>query len=217
MFMNTFAFSRFRIRLVLALGILLPGSGFLAAQTRFGAEFPFRQEISFGVGTLPFVSSFGEFPLLDNQNVGGMGDLYDVYRTRYTDVSFLPVLSLNYRYALAERISIGVNLSATRAWGKGYNVVSGTDAAKKEITAFYLMPQFRYDYLVSRNWHLFGHVDLGAGYWSGKEDVEKISKVLFAGELVPIGATFGRRFFGGAELVVGTVTYGFRGSIGYRF
>ena len=75
---------------------------------------------------------------------------------------------------MAERISIGVNLSATRAWGKGYNVVSGTDAAKKEITAFYLMPQFRYDYLVSRNWHLFGHVDLGAGYWTGRKMGENL-------------------------------------------
>lgn len=206
----------------LALSLLLAGSCFLPATAQRRAEPFYRQEISFGIGNMPFLSEFGEsgigeFPRLENRRVGYSGDLYDVYRTRFTQIRCIPVLSLDYRYSLARRVSLGADLSATRVWGQGYNLVSGTEAAKKEITAFYLIPRFRYDYLVSRNWRLFGHVGLGAGWWTGREDMEKISKVVFAGELVPIGVTFGRRFFGGAELVYGTVTFGVRASVGYRF
>lgn len=208
----------FSKRIRLALGLVLAASCFLPVRAQHRAEPFYRQEISFGVGSLPFVSVVNnEFPRLENRKYGYDGDLYEVYRTRYTSVQYLPVLTLNYRRYLTERISLGMNLNATRVWGKGYNVVSGADASKKDITALYLMPQLRCDYIVRGPWRLFGHVDLGAGYWNGREDRERISKIEFAGELVPFGVNFGRRFFCGAEMVVGYVTYGFRGSIGYRF
>lgn len=207
-------------RIILAASVLLFFPLF-AAEAQVCVRHGYRQEVSFGLGGVPFLSIGGsnstEFPTLDDRTGDSGGDLHDVYKTRFTNVRFVPVFSVDYRYNVTRNVSFGVSMSATRVWGKGYNVVFGTEAAKKNITAVYLIPQVRYSYYVYGPWLLYGNLGFGGGYFRGKEETERISRLVFVCESVPLGIRFGRRFFAGAELVVGMATYGGRGCVGWRF
>ncbi len=167
------------------------------AQERVAKNFP-RNEFRAGVAWCPFVSSWGFFT---NENVRISQD-----GGAYTDNCKIPYFSVSYEYYFKKWFSLSgvVGTSAT------YRQVKMNSEAQweREVTgtlAFIVMPRFTF---FSRDWvRLYAALSLGV----------YLPHLCPSAQIVPLGVSFGSKFFGFAEIGAGTDYLGGNFGVGYRF
>ena len=120
----------------------------------------------------------------------------------------LPTFSVEYLRYLNSKNALGFSFSY------GCPVINVSKNPALVTSYFALQGKYRFVYFSKENFNLYGEVGLGADLFISDSDVFPF----FAGQLSPIGISFGSdKFFGNAEIGIGT-----EGSIlllgcGFRF
>ena len=154
-----------------------------------------KNEISFKCGMLPILE-YG-FSLMS----------VNVPQEEIEYIS-LPTFSVEYLRYLNSKNALGFSFSY------GFPVINVSKNPALVTSYFALQGKYRFVYLNKENIKLYGEVGLGADLFLSDSDVFSF----FAGQLSPIGISFGSdKFFGNAEIGIGT-----EGSIllfgcGFRF
>ena len=114
--------------------------------------------------------------------------------------------------------SLNLNLGFNHLWNDTYSVVYEDLRGKDKSTFVYFLPEAKFSYFVRRNVSLYSSVGVGLSYLSYNLSSRNYEDSLkFDFQLVPIGVSFGHKFFGFVEAGLGTLYLGGKVGVGYRF
>ena len=120
----------------------------------------------------------------------------------------LPTLSVEYLRYLNSKNALGFTFSY------GCPVINVSKNPTLVTSYFALQGKYRFVYLSKENFNLYGEVGLGSDLFINNSDVFPF----FAGQLSPIGISFGSdKFFGNAEIGIGTEGSFLLFGCGFRF
>ena len=207
-------------KLIFALALTLIAAGQAFAQADAAAQAFARTDAEPQAADTPFALRAGAayFPSVPTL-VSIFGAFFRAVTLKENErikMNILPCFSLEGQYSLSKRISVGIDLAYAHSFYTVYDKTTG-DTVKEDLHLSYLgiMPEFRYNYLIRKNFRLYGIaqagllLDLAAG--------ADAKKVFGNFEVVPIGMEFGGRLFGFFELGAGLSYSGVRAGAGWRF
>lgn len=136
-------------------------------------------------------------------------DLYSLYEPQ-TRVTTGPVLTFDYNYSVLKWLSVGAQVHYNRLEVKSFTrIENSTDIYMSDMFSF--LPEVKLRIPSPAHFRLYGRVAMGVSF-------APRFNTRFAYDLVPLGIEWaGRRVYGTAELVYGSVIKGGRIGIGYRF
>ena len=176
-------------KIVCILGFILVLSNFVVAQENA------KNEISFKCGIFPILE-YG-FSLMS----------VNVPQEKMEHIS-LPTFSVEYLRYLNSKNALGFSVSY------GCPVINVSKNPTLVTSYFALQGKYRFVYLSKENFNLYGEVGLGSDLFISDYDVFPF----FAGQLSPIGISFGSdKFFGNAEIGIGTEGSFLLLGCGFRF
>ena len=164
-----------------------------------------RLDIRAGWGAMPFVNVL----LYGISSLNHLSDDKSEDKSKRDSGIATGDLSLDIAFRVNRRMSAGVDMS----W-QGYSSSKGGETASHTMNVFSIMPQVTVNYLSGEKFTLYGKAEAGAALYA--YDCSGTS-VHFAFQLAPIGVTFGRRFYGFAELSAGLLYQGGKVGVGFRF
>lgn len=201
--------------LVSALFILFLICGSAAAQTDSLSTSHNTWDIRLGVSAVPVssvqVNRYPSYYVADKQ-------LHNMYGDYSGPLTSSPNFTAEAMVHLSRKSAFGVAVSACFHNYRIFSAVEN-DEQVSSITsaALYVLPTYRLYYLNKDMVRLYGNVSLGlTSYFNTDISGSKyIPQVAF--NISPIGVEVGRRWFGFAELGVGTVYCGVSLGVGYKF
>lgn len=120
-------------------------------------------------------------------------------------------LDLNF----SGRCAFSVDLGVTVLWKEMSDGITRKPAGYSRTgVALHLLPQLRFYYLKRPVVRLYGDVGLGMTKYFGEDFRNRIA---VDAQFSPFGIELGKKFFGFAELGIGTTYSGLRGGVGYKF
>lgn len=201
-------------RLLFIIYLLLLCPVIMSAGERKGKkpDFPFKYEFRLG---------WCGFPALDDLNFSGYNDYQIHYDTPISDVFSDydgPVymtgnIMAEMNFHMKRWFTLSVGLAADGMWKSFYDVHTEEKTGTSRGCSFTILPQARFNWLNRDLVRMYSSV--GLGLTAGSFD--DVSGVYRATQLVPVGITVGRRFFGFAEIGYGTLFIGGMFGVGYRF
>ena len=169
-----------------------------------------KHDIRIGVGTVSLVTLFA----LDDWGYYDTGLPYDFRSemanadTYLTPRMFVGNYSLSYTYKDRRWLSYGGTavFGASTRWRK--NSITGEKIDNLSYYCLSIMPTVRFDWFYREKVQLYSTVSVGV--------ITDFDEVYPWGDLTLFGCSFGRKFFGFAEVGMGTAGW-LRAGIGYRF
>lgn len=154
--------------------------------------------------------------------------LRDIYSDYNGPTRTTGAIGIGFDYAVCRWFSVSADLTVTLLWHDSYDSITNQQVRGGTGAAIYLLPRAKFMYMNRRNVRLYGSLGVGAAKYVGFPKLSysyaSDSGVHFVdnslrpcGEFSPIGIEVGRKFFGFAELGVGTLYYGLQAGIGYKF
>ena len=164
----------------------------------------------------------------DNHRSYGRGvSLSDIYADYNGVTRSSGALCLGADYVFARWFALSADLSATVVWHDVCDGVSGHKTGTKSGVVLCLMPQAKFIYLNRPTVRLYGKLGLGVVKYFGFDrrnwdsvdgDVQFYDNSFTPGiQSAPFGIELGRKFFGFAEIGVGTLYRGISAGLGYKF
>ena len=181
-----------------------------------------RFEINFGYGLAP-VSQANRF----NTGWTNYGSLASIYRPYASEVKMTGAFSAEFGYRTGKRWTISVMASYNHVFGANsiqayqtdgsYSVSMSSSNVNGNCIAF--IPRWRFDYIIKPGFRMYSSVGIGYGlYFNYSTDDEYYYEPIQPeAQLVPLGISFGRKWFGLVETGIGTQYMGGRIGFGYRF
>lgn len=172
-------------------------------------EFTPKHDIRAGVGAMSLVTSFA----LDNWGYADCtvrdfrSDMANA-ETHLTPRMFVGNYSLSYTYHDRRWLSYGGTavFGASTRWRK--DSITGEKIDNLSNYCLSIMPTVRFDWFYREKVQLYSTVSIGV--------VTDFDEAYPWGDLTLVGCSFGRKFFGFAEVGMGTAGW-LRAGIGYRF
>ncbi len=193
--------------LVFSTGLKASAQGTLLKEARY--------EVNLTVGIVPcaLVSS-KEFP--DRGN-GGFRELYSFYEPYFVcDMS--PEVSLDANVLLKKWLKVGGKMVYSTVWGDRIDPKTDRTLYRKEFSDITISGQVRFTFYEKLPFRAYAGVAAGATYRHGDDHGERISRLLPAYEVVPIGYQIAyRSTYAIIECAFGSMVLGGRFGIGYRF
>ena len=181
-----------------------------------------RFEINGGYSLAPLVQA-------DRFNTGWIntGTLTSIFRPYTTEVKMTGAFSAEFGYRTGKRWTISVMASYNHVFGANsiqayrtdgsYSVSMSSSNVNGNCIAF--IPRWRFDYIIKPGFRMYSSVGIGYGlYFNYSTDDEYYYEPIQPeAQLVPLGISFGRKWFGLVETGIGTQYMGGRIGFGYRF
>ena len=172
------------------------------------SEFTPKHDIRVGVGSMSLVTSFALDdwgccePVIDFRSDMARAETY------LTPRMFVGNYSLSYTYKDRRWLSYGGTavFGASTRWRK--NSITGEKIDNLSYYCLSIMPTVRFDWFYREKVQLYSTVSVGV--------ITDFDEVYPWGDLTLFGCSFGRKFFGFAEVGMGTAGW-LRAGIGYRF
>ena len=188
---------------------------------------PGRWSVRFGAGmSSPFTLDM--FLCGPSASETGLG-LSGYYGDYHGPTRSSGVYSIGGEYLLARWFAVAADVSVEALWHDLYDGITDMKTGRSTGVAVSAVAQAKFLYANRPAFRLYGYLGLGFVSYSGFDALETVYRddygnVRFggdtfrlAGQFVPIGVEFGRRFFGFAEAGLGSMFCGFRAGFGYRF
>lgn len=175
-----------------------------AGHSQTGSQYKVH-EISVGVSPVPFWASV----MTDWEWNDDKGIIGNVYGEKHGKARKVPMISVAYNHYLKKWLSLNTRLSYS---GQYSYIYSGADSKRDRLdvsASLTLIEMVNFTYLNKENVRLYSSVGLGLSAYSGT--------LLPAIQLSYFGVSFGKKFFGFAELGGGTEYFAVHGGLGYRF
>lgn len=181
-----------------------------------------RFEISGGFGMAPLVQA-------DRFNSGyiSTGTLASIFRPYNAEVKMTGAFSAEFGFRTGRRWSISLMASCNHVSGSTLRQVTGSgdsySAAFKTSNvngnSIAVIPRWRYDYIIKPGFRMYSSFGMGFGLYLNyhSEDVDYDTPLQGEVQLVPLGISFGRKWFGLVETGFGSQYVGGRIGFGYRF
>lgn len=171
-------------------------------------EFVPKHDIRIGVGTMSLVTSFAldevgcVEPIPNFRHDIAVGDSY------LTPRMFIGNYTLSYTYQDRRWLQYGGKavFGASTRWRK--DAYTGEKIENQSYYCLSIMPSVRFNWFYREKVQLYSTVSIGV--------VTDFEEAYPWGDLTLFGCSFGRKFFGFAEIGLGTAGW-LRGGIGYRF
>lgn len=156
-----------------------------------------------------YLGGFNSQYLGYNVNTSYSADLYSMYEPRVS-VSTGPVFTFDYNYAILSWLSVGAQFHYNHLDVSKVTWIDG-NYERFSRNMYSILPEAKLRIPSSEHFRLYGKVALGLSFASQLG-------ARFAYDVVPIGCEWaGKRVYGTAELVYGSVVKGGRIGIGFRF
>ena len=173
------------------------------------SEFTPKHDIRAGVGTMSLVTTFAldDWGCADCLVVDFRRDMANA-DTYLTPRMFVGNYSLSYTYKDRRWLSYGGTavFGASTRWRK--NSITGEKIDNLSYYCLSIMPTVRFDWFYREKVQLYSTISVGV--------ITDFDEVYPWGDLTLFGCSFGRKFFGFAEVGMGTAGW-LRAGIGYRF
>lgn len=181
-----------------------------------------RFEINFGYGLAP-VSQANRF----NTGWTNYGSLASIYRPYASEVKMTGAFSAEFGYRRSPRWLTSMMISYNHVFNsstfQSYTSENGpsyySSMSKVNGNSLAFIPRLRYDYIVRPGFRLYSSIGIGFGFYFKYtvDDEFNYELVQPEAQLVPVGLSFGRKWFGLFETGIGTQYIGGRLGFGYRF
>ena len=172
-------------------------------------EFTPKHDIRAGVGTMSLVTSFAldDWGCADCTVRDFRSDMANA-ETHLTPRMFVGNYSLSYTYKDRRWLSYGGTavFGASTRWRK--DSITGEKIDNLSYYCLSIMPTVRFDWFYREKVQLYSTVSVGV--------ITDFDEAYPWGDLTLVGCSFGRKFFGFAEVGMGTAGW-LRAGIGYRF
>lgn len=193
----------------------------------------FRHEFRIGLGGFPVgaVLAGGHTTWAEGVFIPQGFSPNDRYRDyRESGISYGTLL-LQYDYNFRKWFAISTNVGLDLLHGPLYDGYTHERKGWQRAWGVDFYPEFRFTYFTRPAVRIYSSIGIGAGlyhnfntgfnrWYDSKTDSYSFDDPWSAipiFQLMPFGITFGRRFFGFAELQMGTLVLGGRAGVGYRF
>ena len=210
--------------LLCAMPALLLSSREATAQEGRSRMFGFLDELTVGFGGAPAGFVFEDGSNTDEYYYGSYSylntDLSGLYTPTVKNSVYSPVLFLETGTYLTSWLRLGLHLGYYHNRGESFLPISGDVTRSYSYKNFFILPQAKFIWLDSSlGYYLYSGVDVGCKLVRGHDGEDKISKVGFAGDLIPFGLSImGKKAVSiSFESVFGSEVMGGRLSISYRF
>lgn len=141
--------------------------------------------------------------------------LASIYKDFHKGVRSSGCATASLDVIITRRIAITVDLGTAFFWKDMCDGITRQPNGIRNVGAsISFLPQFRFYYLVRPVIRLYGNAGFGITQYIGKDFNSSFEP---AAQLSPFGIELGRKFFGFAEMGIGTALAGIRGGIGYAF
>jgi len=138
--------------------------------------------------------------------------------------TFFATVDLNFAKWFTLAISVGFN----SMWHENFKAITNESLGTSRGTAIYLIPEARIFYMNRPLVRLYGSIGLGVekyfgydqlqySYTTSDRTVSVNNSFKLSSQFVPFGIEVGKKFFGFVEAGFGTLYYGARGGVGYKF
>lgn len=217
-------------RVVIACAASFAAALFSGVQTNAAEPDPsLKFEVRIGV-SLPCCSPVSNSLMTDSYGCIGSGSyswdgkLSHMFADYDGAVYSTGTVSAEFSYIFRKWLTFSMGIGYDHYWKNIYDGLDDSLDGRADAGVLHLMPLARFTYLSHRNVKLYSGAGLGVSYYTNYNS----GKTLF-GELgiygvwypmiqtIPVGVSFGNRFFGFAELGLGTVWCGLRAGVGCRF
>lgn len=136
----------------------------------------------------------------------------DFYSEKMGTVRFHGLYSVKFEYHPWKRISFGGDFSYGGMSGDAYYGFDSKNTTTKWGHAFYILPEVRFYYYLTKTTQLSGAFMGGVGLYSGMDRT-----CSGAWQIIPVSFTIGGKLYGKAELTFGSIINGVNFGVGYRF
>lgn len=161
------------------------------------------------------IHDYGDM-LFDSGNNLHTGDLCDIYEPHYSYKSS-PVVTVTYHYLLKDWLRVGAQTNWGLVAGRVWYEMGNRPTQNFKQSTLSLLPEVKLCVPGRRHFRLYAKAAAGLQLNLGQR-MAGAGPVGFAWDVVPIGAEWGGfRFYGNAEVSLGSVLRGGRIGIGYRF
>ena len=183
----------------------------------------YRYEFNIGWGGFPVLdaTNFSNYNFLSAPEVDffGPGTISDIY-SPYTGPTYSTgVLSAEFNIQFKKWFALGLQANFDGLWATAFSSETGERMGNCGGIVFSFLPYARFTYLNRPVVKLYSAVGLGVGVGYRKYDFSGFDSTIVypSFQMTPIGIMVGKRLYGLFELGIGTVYFGCRAGIGYRF
>lgn len=188
--------------LLLLLAGLVLSTGLLQAQG--------KSHLHISLGGAP-----AEFTSFQENQSGGIIDLYTMYEPQYVMNTEVPVFTLDYAVDMGRWFRLGLEMNYAELRGSVSYMLGNRPRMDFEKYILTALPELRLRIPSPRHFRLYCKAAAGVMVTMGKH---QDPPVRFAYDLVPIGAEWGgQKIYGLGELCWGNVIRGGRIGLGFRF
>jgi hypothetical protein len=190
-----------------------------SAQNKTGINY----EIRAGIGGFPLSAMSyyedGSFDVYDDNFCSSPWSLNSIYDSNHGRVYSTGTITAEFAMVFSKRFTLSFNLGINHFWTRSYTNLSQKHYRYSRSNAFYILPEARLSYLNHPRLKLYYSFGLGFGFYNNFKEMKKEDNAPVSIELqtVPIGIAIGGKTYGFAELGLGTMFFGGRVGIGYRF
>ena len=195
---------------VMLLGMALPAN----AQTSSGDVKGFNYEANLMVGVMQMAYDSDEFP----GHHWYKRDLSDIYDPYTGDPGFSAFYTADFNVYLTKWLKVGASAGYAKAWANVFDPRGNKKVGEKTLNDYSLLGQAKFTFINRQIFRMYAGIGAGASVWAGNDCGESDSKILPAGEWIPLGFRWmDHKISTTLEIVVGTRMGGIRGGLGYRF
>lgn len=181
-----------------------------------------RFEINGGYSLAPYAQA-------ERFNTGWIstGTLASIFRPYTAEVKMTGAFSAEFAYRAGRRWTISLMTSYNHVFSsqsiQAYKTEDGGSvsmrSAKVNGNCLAFIPRWRFDYIIKPGFRMYSSFGFGYGlYFNYTTDEEfGYEPIQPEAQLVPLGISFGRKWFGLVETGIGTQYMGGRIGFGYRF
>ena len=190
----------------------------------FSNRLPYRYEVNIGWAGYPgssalsdcFSDLFYDRYVNSTSPSGSMGDIYADYAgPLYSTGNIAAEFNIQFKKWFA----LGLQANFDGLWATAFSSETGERMGNCGGIVFSFLPYARFTYLNRPVVKLYSAVGLGVGVGYRKYDFSGFDSTIVypSFQMTPIGIMVGKRLYGLFELGIGTVYFGCRAGIGYRF
>lgn len=141
-------------------------------------------------------------------------DMNSIYKDYHGDILSTGSFSGEFNWNCSRIVNMSGIFAMCPMWSASYDGVTGARAGTDFGMAIIMMPNFRLMYCNTPSVRAYSSLGMGFGLYPGfRESPAAHAEIEFA----PFGIEIGRKWFGFAELGVGTIYQGIRLGAGYQF
>lgn len=214
--MKRLLFCIFTAALLAAIPIKAQDGEDIAMTVRLGIGTP-------GAGPDYFTDGTGSY-------TSGLSGIYGDY---FGPATTSGTITADVSFSLSRHFALGIDLGFGHYSNTLYNGISDETVKKRHGYALYALPTVKIFYLEKPMVSLYSAAGLGIAKYAGFDNLINTytttdykgrtwsrtdnRTLKFEAQFTPFGIEVGKRFFGFGEVCLGTMLFGVRGGIGYRF